>query len=95
MIAATGPGMSDAHPGAEQDDAGQVSQKGPGVSLKGPSPHVLSVSIAASGKARNVVVVSFMGRIEIICFRLPAGLDILVSTQSKTPCSSSCSWACR
>jgi len=70
MIAATGPGMGDSHPRAEQDDDDKVSQEGPSESLKGPSLHVLSVTIAANRRAQNAVVVSFMGRIEIICFRL-------------------------
>jgi hypothetical protein len=51
MIAATGAGVGDADPGAKQDDAAQVSQKGPGESLKHPALHVLSVSTAAERQA--------------------------------------------
>ncbi|MDA0207558.1 MAG: hypothetical protein O2795_19745 [Acidobacteria bacterium] len=78
MIAATGPGVGDSDPGAEQDNADKVGQKSPGESLKRSTLHVLSVSIAADQQAQIVVVMSFMGRIEIICFRLSTWLDILV-----------------
>ena len=52
VIAATGPGVGDADPGAEQNHGDEIDQKGPRESLKRPALHTISVSIAAGCRLR-------------------------------------------